>query len=548
MSEFGKWNDDTPFLFYKEPTFIQTMTSEVIIDVQPKEISIALLEDKNLVEYQTEPRSASFSVGNIYVAKVKKLMPGLNACFVDVGYSRDAFLHYLDLGPNYSSYEKYLKQVMSDRKKLFPISKATRQPELKKEGSVQNILSQGQEVLVQVVKEPISTKGPRLTCELSFAGRYIVLIPFNDKVSVSSKIKKGEERTRLKQLIQSIKPKNMGVIVRTSAEGKRVAELDNELKTLVKRWEDAITKVQKTTQRPQIIYEETGRAVALLRDLFNPTYDGIYINDKDIFEEVKDYVSLIAPEKVDIVKMYNGQVPIFDNYNVTKQIKSAFGKTVNYKHGAYLIIEHTEALHVVDVNSGNRTRSENGQEANALEVNLGAADELARQLRLRDMGGIIVVDFIDMNLAEDRQLLYERMCKNMQRDRARHNILPLSKFGLMQITRQRVRPAMDVNVEETCPTCFGKGKIKSSILFTDQLESKISLLVNKIGIKKFNLHVHPYVAAYINQGLLSLKLRWQMKYGLGINIIPSQKLAFLQYEFYDKKGEFIDMKEDIENA
>ncbi len=524
------------------------MTSEVIIDVQPKEISIALLEDKNLVEYQTEPRSASFSVGNIYVAKVKKLMPGLNACFVDVGYSRDAFLHYLDLGPNYSSYEKYLKQVMSDRKKLFPISKATRQPELKKEGSVQNILSQGQEVLVQVVKEPISTKGPRLTCELSFAGRYIVLIPFNDKVSVSSKIKKGEERTRLKQLIQSIKPKNMGVIVRTSAEGKRVAELDNELKTLVKRWEDAITKVQKTTQRPQIIYEETGRAVALLRDLFNPTYDGIYINDKDIFEEVKDYVSLIAPEKVDIVKMYNGQVPIFDNYNVTKQIKSAFGKTVNYKHGAYLIIEHTEALHVVDVNSGNRTRSENGQEANALEVNLGAADELARQLRLRDMGGIIVVDFIDMNLAEDRQLLYERMCKNMQRDRARHNILPLSKFGLMQITRQRVRPAMDVNVEETCPTCFGKGKIKSSILFTDQLESKISLLVNKIGIKKFNLHVHPYVAAYINQGLLSLKLRWQMKYGLGINIIPSQKLAFLQYEFYDKKGEFIDMKEDIENA
>ena len=540
------WNDGAPLSLYYEPK--TTMTSEVIIDVQPKEISIALLEDKNLVEYQTEPRSASFSVGNIYVAKVKKLMPGLNACFVDVGYSRDAFLHYLDLGPNYSSYEKYLKQVMSDRKKLFPISKATRQPELKKEGSVQNILSQGQEVLVQVVKEPISTKGPRLTCELSFAGRYIVLIPFNDKVSVSSKIKKGEERTRLKQLIQSIKPKNMGVIVRTSAEGKRVAELDNELKTLVKRWEDAITKVQKTTQRPQIIYEETGRAVALLRDLFNPTYDGIYINDKDIFEEVKDYVSLIAPEKVDIVKMYNGQVPIFDNYNVTKQIKSAFGKTVNYKHGAYLIIEHTEALHVVDVNSGNRTRSENGQEANALEVNLGAADELARQLRLRDMGGIIVVDFIDMNLAEDRQLLYERMCKNMQRDRARHNILPLSKFGLMQITRQRVRPAMDVNVEETCPTCFGKGKIKSSILFTDQLESKISLLVNKIGIKKFNLHVHPYVAAYINQGLLSLKLRWQMKYGLGINIIPSQKLAFLQYEFYDKKGEFIDMKEDIENA
>ena len=522
------------------------MTSEVIIDVRPKEISIALLEDKSLVEYQSEQRSASFSVGNIYIAKVRKLMPGLNACFVDVGFEKDAFLHYLDLGSQFNSYEKYLKQVQSDKKKLYPISNASRLPDMKKDGSVQTTLKVGQEVMVQIVKEPISTKGPRLTCELSFAGRYLVLIPFNDKVSVSSKVKKSEERARLKQLIQSIKPKNFGVIVRTSAEGKRVAELDTELKVLLKRWEDAITKVQKTTERPQIIFEETGRAVALLRDLFNPTYDGIYVNNEEIFEQVKDYVKLIAPEKADIVKRYTGQVPIFDNFNVTKQIKSGFGKTVNYKRGAYLIIEHTEALHVVDVNSGNRTRSENGQEANALEVNLGAADELARQLRLRDMGGIIVVDFIDMNLAEDRQLLYERMCKNMQKDRARHNILPLSKFGLMQITRQRVRPAMDVNVEETCPTCFGRGKIKSSILFTDQLESKIDRLVNKIGIKKFYLHVHPYVAAYINQGIVSLKRKWQIKYGWGVNVVSSQKMAFLQYEIYDKDGLFIDMKEEIE--
>ncbi len=522
------------------------MTSEIVIDVQQKEISIALLEDKRLVEYQNESRSASFSVGNIYVAKVKKLMPGLNACFVDVGYERDAFLHYLDLGSQFNSYVKYLKQVESDRKKLYPFSKASRLPDLKKDGSIQNTLTVGQEVLVQIVKEPISTKGPRLTGELSFAGRYLVLMPFNDKVSVSSKIKSGEERARLKQLIQSIRPKNCGVIVRTVAEGKRVAELDAELKILNKRWEDAITKVQKTQQRPQLIFEETGRAVAMLRDLFNPTYENIFVNDGDVFKAVQHYVSLIAPEKAGIVKMYNGKVPIFDNFNITKQIKSSFGKTVNYQHGAYLIIEHTEALHVVDVNSGNRSRSQNGQEANALDVNLGAADELARQLRLRDMGGIIVVDFIDMNLAEDRQMLYERMCKNMQKDRARHNILPLSKFGLMQITRQRVRPAMDVNVEETCPTCFGKGKIKSSILFTDQLESKIDRLVNKIGIKKFYLYVHPYVAAYINQGVISLKRKWQMKYGWGVHVIPSQKLAFLQYEFYDTNKQFIDMKEEIE--
>ena len=508
---------------------------------------MALLEDKDLVEYQNEKRDeASYSVGNIYLGRVRKLMPGLNACFVDVGSERDAFLHYLDLGTQFSSYEKYLKQVQSDRKKLYPIAKATRLPDLPKDGSVQTTLKQGQDILVQVVKEPISTKGPRLTCELSLAGRYMVLMPFNDKVSVSSKIKKSEERARLKQLVQSIRPKNFGVIVRTSAEGKRVAELDKEMKALMKRWEDTITKAQKATKVPQLCLEETSRAVALLRDVFDPTYDGIYVNDEDIFNQVKDYVALIAPDKQDIVKMYKGNVPIFDNFNVTKQLKSSFGRTVNYKRGAYLIIQHTEAMHVVDVNSGNRTRSENGQEANALEVNLGAADELARQLRLRDMGGIIVVDFIDMNLAEDRQMLYERMCKNMQKDRARHNILPLSKFGLMQITRQRVRPAMDVNVEETCPTCFGKGKIKSSILFTDQLESKIDRLVNKIGIRKFSLHVHPYVAAYINQGLVSLKLKWQMKYGMGLRIVPSQKLAFLQYEFYDKDRQFIDMQEEIE--
>ena len=495
------------------------MTSELVVDVQPKEVSIALLEDKQLVELQSEGRNIAFSVGNIYLGRVRKLMPGLNACFVDVGYEKDAFLHYQDLGPQFNSLEKYVKQTLSDRKKLNPISKATLLPDLEKDGTVSNTLKVGQEVVVQIVKEPISTKGPRLTSELSFAGRYLVLIPFNDKVSVSQKIKSSAERARLKQLLMSIKPKNFGVIVRTVAEGKRVAELDSELKVLLKHWEEAVVKIQKATKFPTLIYEET---------------------------RIKDYVTLIAPERAGIVKLYKGQLPIYDNFGITKQIKSSFGKTVSYKSGAYLIIEHTEALHVVDVNSGNRTKNANGQEANALEVNLGAADELARQLRLRDMGGIIVVDFIDMNEAENRQKLYERMCQNMQKDRARHNILPLSKFGLMQITRQRVRPAMDVNTAEICPTCFGKGEIKPSILFTDTLESKIDYLVNKLKIKKFSLHIHPYIAAYVNQGLMSLKRKWQMKYGLGIKIIPNQKLAFLQYVFYDPKGEEIDMKEEIE--
>ncbi len=522
------------------------MTSELVVDVQPKEISIALLEDKNLVELQSEGRSLYFSVGNMYLGRVKKLMPGLNACFVDVGYEKDAFLHYLDLGPQFNSLQKYVKQTLSDRKKLNPITKATLLPDIEKDGTISNALKVGQEVIVQIVKEPISTKGPRLTAEISFAGRYLVLIPFNDKVSVSQKIKSGEERARLKQLLQSIKPKNFGVIVRTVAENKRVAELDGELKVLLKHWEESITKVQKATKFPTLVYEETSRTVALLRDLFNPSFENIYINDKDVYEEVKDYVTIIAPERGDIVKLYKGELPIYDNFGITKQIKSSFGKTISYKSGAYLIIEHTEALHVVDVNSGNRAKGTNSQEGNAFDVNIGAADELARQLRLRDMGGIIVIDFIDMNEAENRQKLYERMCANMQLDRAKHNILPLSKFGLMQITRQRVRPAMDVNTLETCPTCFGKGTIKPSILFTDTLENKIDYLVNKLKVKRFTLHIHPYITAFVNQGVFSLKRKWQMKYGFGIKIIPNQKLAFLEYIFYDSNGEEIDMKEEIE--
>lgn len=522
------------------------MTSEVIVDVSSKDISIALLEDKRLVEFQREGRTEHFSVGNIYLAKVRKLMPGLNACFVNVGFERDAFLHYLDLGTHYHSLDKYL-QLIGDGKRNVTPEKVCNQPDLDKDGSIQNTLKVGQEILVQIVKEPINTKGPRLTSEISFAGRYLVLIPFCDKISVSSKIKSNAERARLKQLIQSIKPKGFGVIIRTVAEQKRVAELDTELRILLRRWEDAIARIKQAHAQdlklPQTVYEETGRTVALLRDLFNPSYENIYVNDPNVFKEVRDYVTLIAPECKDIVKLYKGAVPIFDNFSVTKQIKTSLGRTVTYKHGAYLIIEQTEALHVVDVNSGNRSKSPEGQEVNALDVNLGAADELARQLRLRDMGGIIVVDFIDMNLPENRQKLYERMVENMRKDRARHTILPLSKFGLMQITRQRVRPAMDVNVDETCPTCGGSGKIKPSILFTDALETKIDTMVNKFGIKKFRLHVHPFVAAYINQGVFSIKRRWQLKYGFGVKVIANQNLAYLQYEFYDMNGEEIAMKQ-----
>ncbi len=521
------------------------MNSELILDVTRKEVSIAILEDKNLVELQKEAQNISFSVGDIYLGKVKKLMPGLNAAFVDVGYEKDAFLHYLDLGSHFSSQNKFLRQTISDRKKVPSISKFQTLPEISKDGTITDLLTSGQEILVQIAKEPISSKGPRLTAEISFAGRYLVLIPFADKVSVSQKIKSAEERSRLKQLILSVKQKNFGVIVRTVAEGRKVDELDSELKLLVRKWEECVNKLQKA-KMPALILEEASRTGALLRDIFNPSFQSIHVNDSDTFLQVKEYVEMIAPEKAGIVKLYQGDTPIFDTFGVTKQIKSLFGKTVTFKSGAYLIIEHTEALHVIDVNSGNRSKSGRGQEENALDVNIAAGQEIARQLRLRDMGGIIVVDFIDMQEGENRQKLFDTMRDAMSKDRAKHNILPLSKFGLMQITRQRVRPNMDINTMEDCPNCYGNGQIKPSILFTDSLERKIDYLVNKVKIKKFKLHVHPFLAAFINKGIYSLKWKWRCSYSFGLKIISDQSLAYLEYRFIDSDKNEIDLKEEIE--
>ncbi|MDR3267912.1 MAG: Rne/Rng family ribonuclease [Tannerella sp.] len=521
------------------------MISELVVDVKPKEISIAVLEDKSLVEFQKEARSDSFAVGNIYLGRVKKLLPGLNAAFVDVGCKKEAFLHYQDLGSSFNTQQKYLKQLKDEAKKRPSISKLQILNEIEKEGSISNILTVGQEILVQIAKEPISTKGPRLTAELSFAGRFLVLIPFSDKISVSTKIKSNEERARLRQLIQSVKPKNVSVIVRTSAEGKRVAELDGELKTLVKRMEDNLFKVPKL-KAPAVVYEETARIVALLRDIFNASFQHIYINDRDVYNSVYDYVNLIAPEQKNIVRLYTDEFPIFDKFGITKQIKSLFSRTVTYKGGAYLIIEHTEAMHVIDVNSGNRMKGSTEQEKTAYEVNLAAVEEIARQLRLRDMGGIIVVDFIDLAEATNRQQLFEHMNKAMSNDRAKHNILPLSKFCLMQITRQRVRPILDVQTSESCPSCFGTGVVKSSVLFTDSLEGKIDCLVNKHNVKQFTLHVHPYVAAYINKGLFSLGMRWKAKYSTRMKVIPDQSLAFMEYKFFDPEKNELDMQEEKE--
>lgn len=512
------------------------MSKELIIDTSASDVSIALLEDKKLVELNKEKSNPQFAVGDIFLGKVKKLMPGLNAAFVDVGYEKDAFLHYLDLGPQVRSLDKFLESALNKKGKGLAFQKFKRERDIDKDGTITQVLTPGQLVLVQIAKEPISTKGPRLTSEISIAGRNLVLMPFHDKVSVSQKIQSAEERNRLKTLIQSIRPNNYGIIVRTVAEGKKVKDLDTELRGLVRKWENAFENL-KGIKPPYLFIGELNRTTAILRDILNVSFNSITVDDEIIFREIKDYISTIAPEKEKIVKFHKGDVPIFEFFGVEKQIKSSFGKTVSFRNGAYLIIEHTEALHVIDVNSGNRSKSVPNQETNAFETNLAAADEIARQLRLRDMGGIIVVDFIDMQQSDHKQKVNERIKQAMENDRAKHSILPLSKFGLMQITRQRVRPEMNVSTTEKCPTCGGSGEISPSILFVDKLESLIVSLLEKEKHKKIVLKVHPYVAAYLKKGLIPLSLRWRYRFHIPVRVVSISSYDFLEYHFFNAQGE-----------
>ena len=516
------------------------MSNELIISATQDGCRIALLKDKTLVEFHQEAEGSKFMVGDIYLGTVKKVVPGLNAAFIDVGYDKDAFLHYLDLGPQFSSLQKFTKLVRTKKMNGGKLDRFNPEPDIDKHGKITQQLSKNQVIPVQIVKEPISTKGPRLSCELSLAGRYLVLVPFSNAVSVSKKITSSEERKRLLRLIQSIKPENFGVIIRTVAENKEVAELDRDLRNLAKTWEEGMTRLPVANPRDKVI-GELDKTSSLLRDLLNESFDNVHVDDKKMFEEVRTYIKTIAPDKEKIVKFYTGKAKIFEHYGIEKQIKSAFGQTVSLKGGGYLIIEHTEALHVIDVNSGNKSNREENQETTALSVNVEAAKEIARQLRLRDMGGIIVVDFIDMKSLDNKKLIYKVMREEMIDDKAKSTVLPLSKFGLMQITRERVRPQMNIATKEVCPTCNGTGKITASILVSDLIEKNIEHLLVKQNEKDLVLAVHPYLHAYFTKGLISRRVRWYFKYRRWINMVTDTSMAIIEYKFLNKEGEEIQL-------
>ena len=516
------------------------MNRELVIDSNGTEVNIALLEDKSLVELHKEQNNNDFTVGDVFLGKVHKIMPGLNAAFVNVGYKKDAFLHYLDLGPQVLTMNNYIRLLRQGRGDRISYSKFRPEPDIEKTGRITKVLSPGQEILVQIAKEPISTKGPRISTEISFPGRYLVLLPFSDKISISQKIRGSEERGRLKRLIKSIRPGNYGVIVRTVAENKKVADLDADLRNLVEKWEKISAKLPHL-KAPQKVLSELDRTSAILRDLLNESFNSIYVNDPSLYEEIKSFINKIAPEKIDIAKLYKGREAIFEHFNIEKQIRNSFGKNVTIKSGVYLIIEHTEALHVIDVNSGHRVNKDNTQEQNALATNMEAATEIARQLRLRDMGGIIVIDFIDMRDARNRKTLFTHLTSEMAKDRAKHSVLPPSKFGLIQITRQRVRPEMDVEVLEKCPVCKGTGEIKSSISLIDDIENNLEYLFRDQNEKHLTLTVHPFIFAFLTQGGIfsSKRWKWYFEFKKWLKIKPVKNYHLLEYHFFDKNQDEI---------
>ena len=519
-------------------TTVPTVNRELVISSDVSEVNIVLLEDKQLVEFHKEQSNSNFAVGDVYYGRIKKILPGLNAAFVDIGSQKDAFLHFLDLGPQINSLIEYSKLAHEGKTAQLAMNKFKLSPDADKSGKISDYLQAGDQIPVQIAKEPINTKGPRISAEISFAGRYIVLVPFANRISVSQKIRSGEERNRLRKLIQSIKPNNFGVIIRTVAEGKKVEDLDADMKYLLSKWEQ-VTESLYGSKAPTKLVSELDRTSAMLRDLLNESFNAITVDNQALYDEIKSYISTIAPQKSDIVKLYKGKEPIFEHYGVARQIKGLFGRIVTIRNGVYLIIEHTEAMHVIDVNSGHRLNKEASQEENALAVNLESAVEIARQLRLRDMGGIIIVDFIDMHEAKHRKELFEKLQEEMAKDRAKHTVLPATKFGLIQITRQRVRPETEVTVQEKCPVCDGKGKIRPSMIYIDEIEGNLKYLLLDQNEKEVTVQVHPFVYAYLTKGLFSIRRKWMWKYHKTIHIQEVKSFHILQSVFLNKNGDEI---------
>ncbi len=514
------------------------MSNELIIKRSSSGIEIALLSDKKLTEFHQETVDSSFQVGDFYLGKVRKISPSLNAAFVNVGGEKDGFLTYFDLGPNVRSLQKFVRMALDGNPNAGDLDSFELEEQTVKTGKISAVVKSGEQILVQVMKEPIANKGPKITCDISLPGRYFILVPFSRQVSISKKIGNAKEKARLKDLAHSIKPKNFGVIVRTVSEGVALEELDKDLRDLLKKWDELVIGLRKASVGQKVI-GNANRIDSLLRDILNDSFSQISVDDAEMHASLKKTLEKYNIDANKILRHYQGKLPIFDQYGINKQIKSSFGKNVPFSGGAYLVIEHTEALHVIDVNSGNTSFDPSNREENVFKVNTEAVEEIARQIRLRDMGGIIVIDFIDMKDPKKKTALHQALKDAMSKDRARHNILPMSKFGLVQLTRERVRPALEIATSEICSTCMGSGRVDSSVQLIGKIENEITYLWENMNQKGVTLRANALITHYFKAGFPSIRMKWWLKHKRWLKLETDPNLPITGYELINADKQVI---------
>jgi ribonuclease G len=507
------------------------MKNQIIIHASGKQNRIALLENGELAQLFIDSDQNERTVGNIYVAEVHKVMSGIRAAFIDMGSPKDAFLHFSDAGDHLRDYIQMLNGTdaipKSVRKELSEtdFNKISNQ---EKQVFAGKMLQSGQKLLVQIVKEPIGSKGPRISTDITIAGRMLVLIPMGEYIAVSKKIRKRQERRRLKNIVGAMLPDDFGVIIRTVAKGKNKSALEEDLRDVLKNWETILNKLEKA-KPPQLLYKDLGMTESLIRDLFAKQYDRILIDDQEMYDDIKSYVGQVAPQMVPNVKLHHSRKHIFDYMHIAKDVDSIFSPRVRMPSGGYLIFDQTEAMYVVDVNSGPYAAKET-QEENSLKTNLEAAREVAKQLRLRDIGGIIVVDFIDLREGKNRKKIYDELKKEFRKDPAKTNLIRMSDFGLVQITRQRIRPSVVNSVSNVCPTCGGTGSIVTRSTIVEDLNAWLSKFKNNTAYRAVDIYLNPYLKSHLERGLFSLKRKWMLRYVLKISLIADEEVSLNEYK------------------
>ncbi|MFA3782493.1 ribonuclease E/G [Melioribacteraceae bacterium 4301-Me] len=521
------------------------MIKEIIISSSTTQNRVAITEDGNLVDFFVDHSEKQRMVGDIYLGKVARVLPGIRAAFINIGLKHDAFLHFSDIGDRLEAlqgifeeddeetYDEESTEISSENNNVVvqPHPKKekleTTQKEIPK-------LHKGQEILVQIIKEPVKDKGVRVTSSISIPGRFCVLLPFDNKIGVSKKITDVRERKRLRKIAREIIPENCGLIIRTAAKDQSEETLAGDLRYLVKNWKE-IEEEAKNSNPPALLYKDLSTTISVIRDLFTPDVSKVFVDSKKLYREIRNYVEFIQPELLDRIELYKSEQPIFEAFKIDEQIKALMGRKVPLPSGGHIVIEHTEAMVVIDVNSG-RYAAKKEQELNSLKTDLEAAREIVRQLRLRDIGGLIVVDFIDLEEEKNRKKVYDEMKKEFKKDRAKTAILPMTEFGLMQITRERVRENIIQSMFEVCPFCQGTGLLTKKTHIIHEIEKWLQRYsIEGKKYKSLTIRVHPSLAEVLKQGFISMITKIQLKYFIKIKLEEDEKINPQIFQVFSTK-------------